>query len=142
MDRTKRNRRWRIFPRKPAPNLMRPSPQRVPLAGSLAPPRLAQPAVGELPHVAMAALRAVHQQGDRLDVLQAGAMNMDVQSGVDRLAGLRAAEDQEIHRAAIHMSNCLDYAAAGWCGVKPEGRLRCKFYRTRAAPPWRDRKSV
>ena len=80
---------------------VRGSGQRPPFARPLGAARLAQPAVGELPHVTMAAMRAVHQQGDRLHALQARPMDMDVEPGVDRIAGVRTAEDERIHRAHV-----------------------------------------
>src|SRR5689334_2326457 len=105
--------------------------QRTPFAGALLAPRLAQPAVGDLPHVAMAALRAVDQQGDRLHLLQAGAMHVDVQPGVERLAGLRAAEEERIHRAAAaHVGRIARaYARRGWRRLNADRRLRREFYR-------------
>jgi hypothetical protein len=93
-----------IMPTGVTPKPMTGSGQGPPLAGGLPAPRLADAAIGELPHVAAATLRTVHKQGDGLDALQAGPMDMDVQAGIDRLAGLRAAEDERIHRApGVHI---------------------------------------
>jgi hypothetical protein len=108
--------------------------------------RLAEPAVGELPDVPVAAQRADHQQRDRLHVLQGPAMDGDVEPGVERVTGCRALEDETIHRhtsaqmSKIARSNnklkrhedskknhhALEWCRKGWYQAKSMGRLRLK----------------
>ena len=58
----------------------------------------AQPAVGELPDVPVAAQRAEQQQRDRLHVPQGAAIDGDLEPGIEPVTGFRAVEDEMIHR--------------------------------------------